>query len=537
MTMKRLQLERTLFRWWDLEPLRHPLWWCALVVLVVNDRLLKGGGIVPSWLTGKLSDFAFLIVAPVLVAVLLPKRWPARRGFAVVSVGVLFAATELSPTFAQALVAAALRIGLEARTWPDLTDLFALGVLPCALFILRERTVGTQSRTWSRARYERVGVVLGALACLATSAPHRHRHHPFFVNRSPTAVELRVSWVLRQVDCSSSPEALSRMLAAADIADPRSFQLEPGDVVLLADPTPDAVPAVGDCGLDGPGAARSSGCVAAVLQTDSAQPVLMLASGTWEVSEDDGPFFLGSCASASPVSKCQRKFALSDDPGPDAVSLVVRNSGVSFDGARPGTNKDQPPVRIADIDLGAVVERVEGASGCRELRAELAVLLQSKACASDSDCAPLGAIPIPGEPQSCDRFANTASAARIREISTLWLQRCTSQYYTCPRASRPVTCTGGACRTVCPERVLSTLPLCLERCPDAGGALTAFCERAGDACQNELAETCVCRNSTLACERPTAVPQECEGVCQPIVPTDVSSGGRAGWQAGMGGEP
>jgi hypothetical protein len=517
--------------------LRHPLWWSALVVLIVNDRLLKGGAIVPSWLTGKLSDFAFLIVAPVLVAVLLPKPWPARRGFAVASVGALFAASELSPTFAQALVAAAMRIGFEVRTWPDLTDLFALGVLPCAFFVLRERTVGTQSRVWSLARYERAGVVLGALACLATSAPPRHTHHPFFVNRLPMPVELRVSWVLRQVDCSSSPEALSATLAAADIAAPLSFRLEPGDVVLLAGMAPEAVPSVGDCGLETPFATAASGCVAAVLQTDSAQPVLMLASGTWVVNDDGGPFFLGSCASESAVSKCQRKFALSEDPGPDAVSLVVRSSGVSFDGARPGTNKKQPSVRIADVDLGAVVDRVESALGCRELREEFDVLSQSNACASDSDCAPLGAIPIPGEPLSCDRFANTASAARIHEISTLWLQRCTSQYYACAGASRPVTCTRGTCRTMCPERVLHTLPLCLERCPDDRGALTTFCERAGNTCQDRSGETCVCRNRTLACERATSVPQECEGVCQSIGSTDAGSGGRAGGQTGVAGEP
>jgi hypothetical protein len=40
------------------DPLRQPLWWGALALLLVNDNLLKGSGLAPAWLTGKLSDFA-----------------------------------------------------------------------------------------------------------------------------------------------------------------------------------------------------------------------------------------------------------------------------------------------------------------------------------------------------------------------------------------------------------------------------------------------------------------------------------------------
>ncbi len=38
----------------------EPLWWGALAVLVANDHALKGSGLVPGALTGKLSDFAGL---------------------------------------------------------------------------------------------------------------------------------------------------------------------------------------------------------------------------------------------------------------------------------------------------------------------------------------------------------------------------------------------------------------------------------------------------------------------------------------------
>ena len=36
----------------DVIALRHPLWWSALAILLLNDHLLKGAGLVPGWLTG-----------------------------------------------------------------------------------------------------------------------------------------------------------------------------------------------------------------------------------------------------------------------------------------------------------------------------------------------------------------------------------------------------------------------------------------------------------------------------------------------------
>jgi hypothetical protein len=49
------------------------IWWVALGVLLINDHVLKVVGVLPGWLTGKLSDVAGLIVAPVLAA-----GWRAR---------------------------------------------------------------------------------------------------------------------------------------------------------------------------------------------------------------------------------------------------------------------------------------------------------------------------------------------------------------------------------------------------------------------------------------------------------------------------
>ena len=33
----------------DFTPLCHPLWWVARGLLLVNDNLLEGAGIVPAW--------------------------------------------------------------------------------------------------------------------------------------------------------------------------------------------------------------------------------------------------------------------------------------------------------------------------------------------------------------------------------------------------------------------------------------------------------------------------------------------------------
>lgn len=48
----------------------HPLVFVAVVVCAVNDHLLKGSGIIPGAITGKLSDFAGLFFFPILLAVL-----------------------------------------------------------------------------------------------------------------------------------------------------------------------------------------------------------------------------------------------------------------------------------------------------------------------------------------------------------------------------------------------------------------------------------------------------------------------------------
>lgn len=142
----------------------HPLWWGALVLLVLNDHVLKGADVVPGWLTGKLSDVAGLLVAVPLVASLLRARGAWARRVVVLGVGALFAAVELSPGFSAHVEHAFGALGLTWRLWPDPTDLLALAALPVAawLGVFVERRV--------RFAPERVAAVLGAVACLASGS-------------------------------------------------------------------------------------------------------------------------------------------------------------------------------------------------------------------------------------------------------------------------------------------------------------------------------------------------------------------------------
>lgn len=106
-----------------------PTWLAALALLGVNDHLLKGSGLLPGGLTGKLSDLAGMVVAPALLAALLGLR--TRRGllFCHVAVGAVFAAIKVSPAAADAW---SWLMGLVGNAWSitvDPTDLIALPVL------------------------------------------------------------------------------------------------------------------------------------------------------------------------------------------------------------------------------------------------------------------------------------------------------------------------------------------------------------------------------------------------------------------------
>lgn len=146
--------------------LTHPVWLGALALLVINDHVLKGAGLLPGWMTGKLSDFAGMLVAPALLAVLL--RLSTRRSFALahVAVGFVFAAINVSPP-----VAALVELGSSYTPFPwtitvDPTDLIALPAL-----LLSFRVFAKSGHVAGRRGVEALAVLVGGLACAATSEP------------------------------------------------------------------------------------------------------------------------------------------------------------------------------------------------------------------------------------------------------------------------------------------------------------------------------------------------------------------------------
>lgn len=115
--------------------LRHPLWWLMLLTLAVNDFFFKSSAILPGEITGKLSDFAGLMVFPLLVALCF--KSPKRRTWLAIHVATAlgFCAIKLEPAVGGIYVSALNAMGLTGQIWYDPTDLIALSVLPISYFV------------------------------------------------------------------------------------------------------------------------------------------------------------------------------------------------------------------------------------------------------------------------------------------------------------------------------------------------------------------------------------------------------------------
>jgi hypothetical protein len=104
-----------------LDSLVHPVPLAAFAVLVVNDHVLKVNH--PGWLSGKLSDFAVMVLLPFLllaawdavrlVRPTLPSAGPKMAVASVVLSVVAFTAIQLSPLGAELY-----RWGLGGAQWP-----------------------------------------------------------------------------------------------------------------------------------------------------------------------------------------------------------------------------------------------------------------------------------------------------------------------------------------------------------------------------------------------------------------------------------
>jgi hypothetical protein len=140
----------------------------ALVLLILNDHLLKR--VYPGVLTGKLSDVAGLVVAPLLLGVLLT-AWRVRRPLpvAIALTGVGFTLTKASAAGAALASTAWNLTGVPTLIRADVTDLLALPALYAAWLVHRQALSGPGAGIRETVATA-TGVALLPFAVLATAA-------------------------------------------------------------------------------------------------------------------------------------------------------------------------------------------------------------------------------------------------------------------------------------------------------------------------------------------------------------------------------
>jgi hypothetical protein len=152
--------------------LGHPVTVTAVVVLALNDRLLKAA--YPGLVTGKLSDVAGLVVAPALLAAVigLALPWPPDRAVTASSVAV----TGIGFTLTKGTVAGAeFASAAWSLLWPshvraDPTDLLALPALCLAWWVWRRTQDAPIPERAVRLFRVCVALPLAVLAVAGTSA-------------------------------------------------------------------------------------------------------------------------------------------------------------------------------------------------------------------------------------------------------------------------------------------------------------------------------------------------------------------------------
>ncbi|MBD3927027.1 hypothetical protein IEZ26_20570 [Nocardioides cavernae] len=152
----------------SLRALAHPGSVLALVVLVLNDHVLKQAW--PGWVTGKLSDVAGLVVAPLLLGALLTLlRVPRAVPAALAATGVGFVFCKTSAVGAAATSAVWSLFGTPTIIRADVTDLVALPAI-CAAWAIHRRTARSDGAGWRRTVSVALGVAVLPVGVLATSA-------------------------------------------------------------------------------------------------------------------------------------------------------------------------------------------------------------------------------------------------------------------------------------------------------------------------------------------------------------------------------
>lgn len=146
--------------------LSHPISIGAIFLLLFNDHVWRRAA--PSWITGKIGDFAWLIFAPFLLAAILawfmPKRAALVGRASLIITGLVFALVKTDPTIhARFAYLFNQLLGWVPATVLDPTDLLALPMLLIAWQIWRQATISFTFHSWRGWSM----LSLGALATMA----------------------------------------------------------------------------------------------------------------------------------------------------------------------------------------------------------------------------------------------------------------------------------------------------------------------------------------------------------------------------------
>lgn len=208
--------------------LRHPLWWAALGALLLNDHVLKGAGILPGAITGKLSDFAGLLVAPVLLAAIVRARRRRTILACFAATGAVFAAIKVSPAAASA--SETVMAFMSWRVWSDPTDLIALPMLLVGWHVFVEpRPNAARDEAGGSPMLSRAALVLGGFACIATSQPAPEPWDPRSV--PPQYGQLEILYDAPGATTTASEVVRVRQLRAGVSVDCARLLAAPFDVV------------------------------------------------------------------------------------------------------------------------------------------------------------------------------------------------------------------------------------------------------------------------------------------------------------------
>lgn len=255
--------------------LLHPAWLGALLLMAVNDHFLKGAGLLPGVITGKLSDFAGLMVAPLLLAFVVGVRRRAAWAAVHVAVGAVFAGIQLWAGFADGWSALMGLVGFPWTITCDPTDLIALPVLlvsyrffPTVMRSARRNAVGAAQ--WLAAA--------GGLASSVATSPAPGPQPPEFfqelftdayihnANDFDIVVRIRPLSDSADIDCAQVESDPGRLLTEPLFAEAQSWTLR-AQANVEVDPR--------SANDDGSG----RGCWAAWVDADNVEPFIVFWDG------------------------------------------------------------------------------------------------------------------------------------------------------------------------------------------------------------------------------------------------------------------